>query len=158
MTAVDREFRTANRRLRTANRQPQTANPPRVLDSHSPTMGKKTARQELLPGTLDMLILKSLSLGVMHGYGIAQHIRTVSGEVLHVEEGSLYPALYRMVQKRWIKGDWGVSENNRRAKFYHLTAAGQREFEQQASGWLRLSNAVSRAVTIGDAPPARGQR
>jgi PadR family transcriptional regulator len=75
--------------------------------------------------------------------------KPASTEVLRVEEGSLYPALYRMVQKRWIKGEWGLSENNRRAKFYRLTTAGQREFVQQASGWLRLSAAVSRAVTAG---------
>jgi len=112
----------------------------------------------VLQGTIELLVLKRLSQGPMHGYGIASWIETATDDVLRVEEGSLYPALYRMVQKRWIKGDWGVSENNRRAKFYHLTAAGQREFEQQASGWLRLSNAVSRAVTSGDAPPARGQR
>jgi transcriptional regulator len=112
----------------------------------------------VLQGTIELLVLKRLSQGPMHGYGIASWIETATDDVLRVEEGSLYPALYRMVQKRWIKGDWGVSENNRRAKFYHLTAAGQREFEQQASGWLRLSNAVSRAVMIGDAPPARGQR
>ena len=72
--------------------------------------------------------------------------------------GSLYPRLYRMTQKRWIKGAWGVSENNRRAKFYHLTPAGQREFEQQANGWLRLSQAVSRAVTAVGLPVARGPR
>ena len=112
----------------------------------------------VLQGTIELLVLKRLSQGPMHGYGIASWIETATDDVLRVEEGSLYPALYRMVQKRWIKGDWGVSENNRRAKFYHLTAAGQREYEQQASGWLRLSHAVSRAVTIGDAPPARGQR
>ena len=83
----------------------------------------------------------------MHGYGIASWIETATDDVLRVEEGSLYPALYRMVQKRWIKGEWGTSENNRRAKFYRLTKAGEREFEEQASGWLRLSSAVSRAVT-----------
>ena len=91
----------------------------------------------------------------MHGYGIASWIEEATDDVLRVEEGSLYPALYRMVQKRWIKGEWGVSENNRRAKFYHLTQAGQREFEQQSSGWLRLSHAVNRAVTL---PALRGQR
>ena len=78
--------------------------------------------------------------------------------MLRVEEGSLYPALYRMVQKRWIKGEWGMSENNRRAKYYQLTPAGQREFEQQATGWLRLSHAVSRAVKMDGLPSARGQR
>jgi PadR family transcriptional regulator PadR len=106
----------------------------------------------VLQGTLELLVLKRLSQGTMHGYGIASWIETATDDVLRVEEGSLYPALYRMVQKRWIKGEWGVSENNRRAKFYRLTTAGQEEFERQASGWLRLSHAVSRAVTAGHVP------
>ena len=90
-------------------------------------MGKNTrGRQELLPGTLDMLILKSLSIGVMHGYGIAQHLRTVSGEVLHVEEGSLYPALQRLQIQGLIDSEWGHSVNNRRARYYRLTRAGRR--------------------------------
>jgi transcriptional regulator len=101
----------------------------------------------VLQGTIELLVLKRLSQGPMHGYGIATWIEAATDEVLRVEEGSLYPALYRMVQKRWIKGEWGNSENNRRAKFYRLTPAGEREFEEQASGWLRLSQAVSRAVT-----------
>jgi transcriptional regulator len=120
----------------------------------------------VLQGTIELLVLKRLTQGPMHGYGIASWIETATDDVLRVEEGSLYPALYRMTQKRWIKGDWGVSENNRRAKFYHLTAAGEREFEMQANGWLRLSQAVSRAVTTprlgsGQAtglPAARGPR
>jgi len=101
----------------------------------------------VLQGTIELLVLKRLSCGPMHGYGIASWIEHATGDVLRVEEGSLYPALYRMVQKRWIKGEWGVSDNNRRAKFYRLTKAGEREFAQQASGWLRLSDAVSRAVS-----------
>ena len=101
----------------------------------------------VLQGTIELLVLKRLSRGPMHGYGIASWIETATDDVLRVEEGSLYPALYRMVQKRWISGTWGTSENNRRAKFYQLTTAGRREFEQQANGWLRLSQAVSRAVT-----------
>jgi transcriptional regulator len=102
---------------------------------------------ELLRGTLDLLILRALKVESTHGYGVLRWIERATGDELKIEEGSLYPALYRMVQKRWIKGVWGVSENNRRAKFYQLTPAGQREFEQQANGWLRLSQAVSRAVT-----------
>jgi len=113
---------------------------------------------DLLQGTLDLLILKSLSTGANHGYGIATRIHQLSDDVLKVEEGSLYPALYRMVQKRWIKGEWGVSENNRRAKFYRLTPSGEREFEQQAHGWLRLSDAVSRAVTTTGILAPRGRR
>jgi PadR family transcriptional regulator PadR len=103
----------------------------------------------VLQGTIELLVLTRLSQGPMHGYGIATWIETATDEVLRVEEGSLYPALYRMVQKRWIKGEWGVSENNRRAKFYRLTKAGEREFAEQSTGWLRLSDAVSRAVTSG---------
>lgn len=106
----------------------------------------------VLQGTIELLILKRLSRGPMHGYGIAAWIETATDDVLRVEEGSLYPALYRMVQKGWIKGEWGVSDNNRRAKFYRLTRAGEREFEEQANGWLRLSHAVSRAVTASDLP------
>jgi transcriptional regulator len=100
----------------------------------------------VLQGTIELLVLKRLSWGPMHGYGIASWIESATGDVLRVEEGSLYPALYRMVQKGWIKGGWGTSENNRRAKFYRLTKAGERELAQQANGWLRLSDAVSRAV------------
>lgn len=104
----------------------------------------------LLQGTVELLVLKRLSWGPMHGYGIASWIERVTDDVLSVEEGSLYPALYRMVRKGWIKGDWGVSENNRRAKFYRLTKAGRRQFAQQAKGWERLSGAVNRAVTTTD--------
>jgi transcriptional regulator len=112
----------------------------------------------VLQGTIELLVLKRLSRGPMHGYGIASWIETATDDVLRVEEGSLYPALYRMVQKGWIKGEWGVSENNRRAKFYRLTAAGGREFEEQASGWLRLSGAVSRAITSTELPATGGHR
>jgi len=104
----------------------------------------------LLQGTVELLVLKRLSGGPMHGYGIARWIETATNDVLRVEEGSLYPALYRMIRKGWIKGEWGTSENNRRAKFYRLTKAGERELEQQANGWVRLSQAVSRAVTSTD--------
>lgn len=101
----------------------------------------------LLRGTVALFVLKRLSWGPMHGYGIASWIETATNDVLRVEEGSLYPALYRMAKKGWIKGEWGVSDNNRRAKFYRLTKAGRRQFEEQASGWDRLSSAVNRAVT-----------
>jgi transcriptional regulator len=103
-----------------------------------------------LQGTVELLVLKRLSWGPMHGYGIARWIETATDDVLRVEEGSLYPALYRMIRKGWIKGEWGTSDNNRRAKFYRLTKAGQRQLEEQANGWLRLSQAVSRAVTAKD--------
>ena len=112
----------------------------------------------VLQGTIELLVLKRLSWGPMHGYGIATWIETATDDVLSVEEGSLYPALYRMVRKGWIKGGWGVSDNNRRAKFYHLTPAGERAFEQQAHGWLRLSQAISRAVTATHLRTAGAER
>jgi PadR family transcriptional regulator, regulatory protein PadR len=101
----------------------------------------------VVQGSIELLVLKRLSWGPMHGYGIASWIEAATDDVLSVEEGSLYPALYRMVRKGWIKGGWGVSDNNRRAKFYKLTPAGERELRQQTHGWLRLSQAISRAVT-----------
>ena len=106
----------------------------------------------LLQGTLELLVLKTLSWGPMHGYGIASWIETATGDVLRVEEGSLYPALYRMTRKGWIKGTWGPSENNRRAKFYQLTAEGRRQFQTQTSGWQRLASAVNQAVASTTAP------
>jgi transcriptional regulator len=99
-----------------------------------------------------MLVLKSLSWGPMYGYGIASWIERVTGDVLRVEEGSLYPALYRMARKGWVEGEWGTSENNRRAKYYHLTDEGRRELAEQTSGWQRLSAAVSHAVNTTRAP------
>lgn len=110
----------------------------------------------LLQGTVELLVLKRLSWGPMHGYGIASWIESATDDVLRVEEGSLYPALYRMAKKGWIEGEWGVSENNRRAKYYRLTKAGRRQFEEQASGWERLSRAVDRAVTAKELPEAAG--
>jgi transcriptional regulator len=109
-------------------------------------MGKKTDRQELLPGTLDMLVLKTLSIGVMHGYGIAQHIRMVSGEVLHVEEGSLYPALQRLQLQGLIASEWGHSANNRRARYYRLTRAGRRALGDAESSFDRVIGAIRRVM------------
>jgi PadR family transcriptional regulator, regulatory protein PadR len=109
-------------------------------------MGKKTGRQELLPGTLDMLVLKTLSIGVMHGYGIAQHIRTVTDEVLHVEEGSLYPALQRLQLQGLVASEWGQSANNRRARYYRLTRAGRRALGDAESSFDRLIAAISRVM------------
>jgi PadR family transcriptional regulator len=106
----------------------------------------------LLQGTVELLVLKTLSWGPMHGYGIASWIESATDDVLRVEEGSLYPALYRMTRKGWIKGEWGVSENNRRAKYYRLTAEGRRQLAEQASGWERLAGAVSQAVSTTTAP------
>jgi len=109
-------------------------------------MGKKPDRQELLPGTLDMLVLKTLSIGVMHGYGIAQHIKTVSGEVLHVEEGSLYPALHRMAQDGWLRAEWGTTEKKREARFYSITAAGRKQLQLEEESWARLREGVTRVL------------
>ena len=110
-------------------------------------MGKKrTDRQELLPGTLDMLILKTLSRQVMHGYGIAEHIRQVSAEVLKVEEGSLYPALQRLQLQGLITSEWGHSVNNRRARYYRLTPAGRKRLVEQESRWDDLVRAIGRVL------------
>ncbi len=104
------------------------------------------AATELLQGTLDMLVLKAVALEPLHGYAIARRIAQMSGEVLRVEEGSLYPALYRLEERGWVGSEWGVSENNRRAKFYRLTRTGRRELEAAAENWARLSVAVSRVM------------
>jgi PadR family transcriptional regulator len=110
-------------------------------------MGKRrTDRQELLPGTLDMLILKSLTRGVMHGYGIAEHIRQLSDEVLQVEEGSLYPALQRLQIQGWIASEWGHSVNNRRARYYRLTRAGRKQLGEAESSFGRLIAAITRVM------------
>jgi len=98
---------------------------------------------DLLQGTLDMLILKALQLGPMHGFGISVLIRQMSKEVLQVEQGSLYPALYRLEDREWIESEWGVSDNNRKARFYKLTAAGRKQLAEERSNWERLSTAVN---------------
>lgn len=98
---------------------------------------------ELLQGTLDLLILKTVALEPMHGWGIAQRIQQVSKDVLQVQQGSLYPALYRLERKGLIQAEWGASENNRRAKFYSLTKAGREQLEKEQAEWERLSSAVA---------------
>lgn len=101
---------------------------------------------DLLQGTLDMLILKTLVLEPMHGYGISLRIQQISEEVLRVQQGSLYPALYRLEHRGWIASDWGASENNRRAKFYRLTKEGRKQLESARASWERLSSAVNRIL------------
>ena len=101
---------------------------------------------DLLQGTLDLLVLKTLSAGPLHGYRIAARIRQLSDEVLRIEEGSLYPALYRLEQKGVIESEWGVSDQNRQARFYKLTRKGRREMEAEADSWDRLSTAVARVL------------
>ena len=107
----------------------------------------------LLQGTVELLVLKTLSWGPMHGYGIASWIESVTSDVLSVEEGSLYPALYRMTAKGWVTAEWGLSENNRRAKYYRLTNDGRRQLRKEASGWQRFAAAVDKAMssTVGPA-------
>ena len=98
---------------------------------------------DLVQGTLDLLILRTIALEPMHGWAIAQRIQQVSKEVLHVQQGSLYPALHRLEQQGWMKSDWGESENKRRAKYYSLTRAGRKRLEQELASWERLSKAIN---------------
>jgi transcriptional regulator len=97
---------------------------------------------DVLQGTLDMLILKALSLQLMHGWGVAQRIQQISSDVLQVNQGSLYPALHRLEDRGWIAAEWGTSENNRKAKFYHLTKAGQNQLSAEAASWRRFATAI----------------
>ncbi len=117
-------------------------------------MPKKPSKAELLQGTLDMLILKSLAGGPRHGYSIAQWIAATTNEALAVEEGSLYPALHRMERREWIASTWGQSDSNRRAKFYQLTRTGKSQLTQQVHMWDRLVSAISLVL---DADPAEGK-
>ncbi len=105
-------------------------------------------RGDLLRGTLEMLILRSLEDGPMHGYGITERLLSVSPEFLSVDEGSLYPALYRMQKRGWVTSKWGKSENNRKARFYSITKVGQTQLEKAADTWAGFSEAVSRAMAI----------
>jgi transcriptional regulator len=101
---------------------------------------------DILQGTLDMLILKILSKDPMHGFAIALRIRQVTDEVIQIGEGSLYPALYRMELKGWVKAEWGVSENNRRAKYYKLTRTGRKQLEGEVSSYARLTEAIAKVL------------
>jgi transcriptional regulator len=104
---------------------------------------------DVLQGTLDLLILKSLSLEPMHGWGISQRIQQISRDVLQVNQGSLYPALHRLEHRGWIAAEWGTSENNRRAKFYRLTAQGRKQLATETESWQRFSLAVNRVLHAG---------
>lgn len=106
-------------------------------------------KTELLQGTLDLLILKTLALGPQHGFGIAQRIQQVSREVLQVQQGSLYPALHRLEHQGLIDAEWGDSENNRKAKFYHLTRAGKKQLEVETSNWERIAAAIAMVLEVG---------
>jgi PadR family transcriptional regulator, regulatory protein PadR len=105
-----------------------------------------SGQAQLLPGTLDLLILKAVSLGPLHGYGVLLRIGQISGQALLIEQGALYPALFRLVRQGLLNASWGTSENNRRAKFYQLTAAGRKRLRDEADGWNRLVTAMSSAL------------
>jgi|SRR5215472_14907619 len=106
---------------------------------------------DLVQGTLDLLLLKILALEPLHGFAISQRLRQVSGDVLQVSDGSLYPALHKLEQQGWITAEWKPSENNRRAKFYSLTRMGRRALEKEAENWNRLSVAISQVMTLKEA-------
>jgi transcriptional regulator len=101
---------------------------------------------DVLQGTLDMLILKALSLEAMHGWGISQRIQQISRDVLQINQGSLYPALHRLERRAWIESDWGTSENNRRAKYYQLTSLGKKQLAEERASWQRFALAVERVL------------
>lgn len=103
-------------------------------------------KNDLLQGTLALLVLKTLARGPLHGYGITLHIQLVSKDFLRVEEGSLYPALHRMEQDGWVSAEWGLSENNRRARYYRLTARGRKQLAEEEKNWERLTEAVAHVL------------
>ena len=109
-------------------------------------MLRRRRKPDNLQGTLDLLVLKTLSRGPQHGYGIATHIEQVTGDVLRVEEGSLYPALHRMEQHGWIAASWSLTENNRRARLYKLTRAGEKRLGEEEAKWTRLTEAVGKLL------------
>ena len=104
------------------------------------------ANLELLQGTLDMLVLRTLQSGPQHGWGISQRLQQLSEDVLRVNQGSLYPALVRLERDGWLESEWGTSDNNRRAKFYRLTRAGKKRLEQETENWTRMAEAVARVL------------
>ena len=106
-----------------------------------------TDQADILPGTLDLLVLKAVSLGRVHGYGVLRRIEEISGGALGIQQGALYPALYRLEHEGLIEGEWGRSENNRRAQFYRLTGVGRARFEAEEAGWRRLVDAMSMVLT-----------
>jgi PadR family transcriptional regulator PadR len=111
-------------------------------------MGNQSNSAELLPGTLDLLLLRVLSLGPIHGYGIAQRLKQVSGDVLQVGESSLYPALQRLRLHGWVKAEWGASENNRRARYYTLTAAGRKQLASEREEFDRMAVAIQKVLRM----------
>jgi len=109
------------------------------------------SKSEVLQGTLDLMVLKTLdTLGAMHGYGISQRIQQVSEQALYLNQGTLYPALLRLEQRGWIRSKWGVSENNRKARYYSLTATGRKQLDQETEDWLRMSSIIRRLLEATD--------
>jgi|SRR5262245_6753315 PadR family transcriptional regulator, regulatory protein PadR len=106
---------------------------------------------DLVQGTLDLLVLKILALQPLHGWAISLRLRSLSGEILQVSEGSLYPALHKLEQEGWIRAEWKTTENNRRAKFYSLTRLGRKQLETETANWQRLSSAISHVVQLSEA-------
>ena len=106
-------------------------------------------KSDLLQGTLDMLILKTLALEPMHGWGVSQRIQQISSGVLNINQGSLYPALYRLEDQGWISSEWGSSDNNRQAKYYRLTRAGRKQLDEETANWQRLSAAIEQVLQAG---------
>jgi PadR family transcriptional regulator len=111
-------------------------------------MAAEDSRLDLLQGTLDLLILRALRAGAMHGWAISERIQVISQDVLQVNQGSLYPALHRLERRRWIKAEWGVSELGRRARFYSLTASGRKQLEIEEETWGRFSEAITRVLRM----------
>ena len=109
-------------------------------------MGLTNATSDLLPGTLELLVLKSLAAGPRHGYGIVEHLRVASGDLLNVGESALYPALQRLLLNGWVKGQWGLSDNNRRARYYTLTATGRRQLDSERKEFTRMVSMVHRVL------------
>ena len=111
-----------------------------------------TTSVEVLQGTLDFMVLKTLTWGPSHGYGVVRSLRLLTDEVLQIEEGSLYPALHRMERKGWIESEWGLSENNRRAKFYSITPQGRKQLRTETTSWSTLSIAIGKVLNATAAP------
>ena len=107
-----------------------------------------SVQAQLLPGTLDLLILRAVSLGPLHGYGVLLRIEQISGGALLIEQGALYPGLFRLLRQGLLKADWGTSENNRRAKFYELTTTGQKRLREETASWNRLATAIASALAV----------
>jgi len=117
---------------------------------YAPVDGLMKPKSEVLQGTLDLVVLKTLeTMGAMHGYGIAQRVQQVSRDVLQLNQGTLYPALLRLEQQGWIHSEWGISDNNRRARFYSITRAGRKQLASERANWDRVSGAIERLLEAG---------